>query len=315
MTIRTVTSATRVRTGGKAPAAVPPPPRPALRTVPPQVVKYRDRVARFKETTKRELDLVDRLLTDLNMLLVWEAIGNVEIDPTLPIHFLDAVRNARQEWQLMSKMPKKEIETELRKIADGAQRLAKMVRGSAAEIYQGRGALELGPLICAAQGHDYYHGLDLERADDAGKSEFSDTFSSDHRCRIFPWYKAAASGKYQNAKLPFLGDHLDPPACPRPSFNPLTTEAYSHLCAVEDLLDALANWLRTQPPLRRQNLRPTKVGGKTAERTFMARHLSRFFEQRLGERLHTLVATTVRVALAIPEDDNFGADHVRKAVD
>jgi hypothetical protein len=60
-------------------------------------------------------------------------------------------------------------------------------------------------------------------------------------------------------------------------------------------------------------LRPTKVGAKSAERTFMARVLSAFFKHRLGKPHHELVATTVRVALNLPEDDKFRADHVRKA--
>jgi len=105
---------------------------------------------------------------------------------------------------------------------------------------------------------------------------------------------------------------FEPPTCLQPSFNPLTKEADRRLPSVEKLLDALASWLRTPKPM--SDPRPTKVRAKSAERTYMSLGLSEFFVNRFGEPHHTLVATTVRVALGLTEEDKFGPENVRKAL-
>jgi hypothetical protein len=270
-------------------------------------------VARFKETTEDELALMDRLITDLNMVPVWEAINAVKSPPGLAIDFFDAVRKVSREWRLTSRMPKGEIDAEMQKMADGAHDLAQLLRANAAETFHGRGPLELGPLICVSQGHDYLEGLEFDNGEDPNERDLRAEFSPEHSCRIFPFYRMAVDGDRAAAELVLREHEFDPPTCPRPSFNPLTTEAYSHLPSVEKLLDSLATWLRTPRPDAPDDLRPTKVGGKSAGRTFMARVLSQFFRERLGEPKHTLVAITVRAALGLSEEDKFGADHVRKA--
>jgi len=87
-------------------------------------------------------------------------------------------------------MPTREIEAELRKVAQKAADLAKMLRGNVAEIGLKRGVLKLGPLIRAAQGHPYHDQVDIQEPEDPRDWDLS----SGHRCRMFTFYQMALEG-------------------------------------------------------------------------------------------------------------------------
>jgi hypothetical protein len=252
------------------------------------------------------------------MVPVWKAVSGAPNDTRLPADFIDVVCKHPQRWRAMSKLPNKELEAELKKVARKVKELAKMLRVNQAEILLGRGILQLGLLIRAAQGHGYLYGLDVEGTDDPQEYELAREFNPEHVCPIYPLARAAdVADDEGKKKLHLLYDQwaFEPPTCPRPEFNPLTREADISLPSVEKLLESLGDWLETPPARKGDDARPTRVGGKSAERTFMAKVLSKFFKERLGRPHHELVAKTVRVALNLEPSDPFGADHVRKAVE
>jgi len=275
-------------------------------------------VASWRETSADEIALMDRLLTDLTMVPVWETVSAVPNDPRLPTDFLDEVRALPRRWNAMPKATAGELNAELKKLGRKARELAVLLLEAEGKILHGRGILELGPLIRAAQGHGYLYGLDVEPIDDPQERELAAEFNPEHVCPIYPLARAVDVADDEGKKiLRLLYDEwaFEPPTCPRPEFNPLTREADLSLPSVEKLLEALGDWLDTPPTHKGDGVRPTRVRGKSAERRFMAKVLSNFFKERLGQPHHELVAKTVRVALNLEPSDPFGADHVRKAVE
>ena len=80
---------------------------------------------------------------------------------------------------------------------------------------------------------------------------------------------------------------------------------------IPEFLRGLAAELRPLRMSSRSVLRPTKVGDKNAERTFMVRSLSAFLNSTLGNPKFDVVAVTVNTILDA-KDDLLDANHARK---
>jgi hypothetical protein len=258
---------------------------------------------------------MDRLLTDLTMVPVWETVSAVPNDPRLPTDFLDEARALPRRWNAMPKATAGELNAELKKLGRKARELAELLLEAEGKILDGRGILELGPLIRAAQGHGYLYGLDVEPIDDPHERELAAEFNPEHVCPIYPLARAAAILYDHGKKLQLPDEWLfEPPTCPRPELNPLTREADGNLPSVVKLLEALGDWLETFSVGKGANPRPGQVHQENADRRFMARALSPLFRKRLGQPHDNLVATTIRVVLNIGMNDEYGESNVRRAV-
>ena len=270
---------------------------------PAALARYYGQSPAFREgLTPEERAAIDRLLTRQDMDPVWDAVVSDPNDDYLPDLFFQCCVYSRRRWSGLSKIPTKELEGHLGRIADRAESVARLLVDRQQEIE----LVVVWPLtverLLREEFPDHWHQLanGVQRPDPAA------------------YTREALPAQIPGSTAPEnhqVDDDDDEAAAARLEIwlqeNPPDEEPLGEI-PIDVFLTRLASRLRRHVVSTDAIVRPTKPNDTHAERTFLARELTRFFLTHGGQPRYELVARTVSAILDL--DPPLDADLVTKNV-